>query len=142
VVRFTHSDATELTIDELAVATGTTTRSIRSWQTLGLLDHPDLRGRTGMYGARHVERLHAILLLQSRGFSLQSLAILFAAHRQGESLGSILGLADTDEAKHPSRPPDTDDAERYGFSELQRNRRNRPLLAVVPTTMWNETEAS
>ena len=42
------AEARALSIDELAAATGTTTRSIRSFQTLGLLDHPDLRGRTGL----------------------------------------------------------------------------------------------
>ena len=44
-----------LTIDQLAAATGTTSRRIRSYQTLGLLPHPELRGRTGLYGDDHVE---------------------------------------------------------------------------------------
>jgi DNA-binding transcriptional MerR regulator len=145
VVALSPPDAAELTIEELAAAAGTTTRSIRSFQTLGLLDHPGLRGRTGVYRAHHLQRLHAILHLQSRGFSLQSLAILFTAHGRGESLGAVLGLAERDRVVQPHVEADTDDAELYGFSELQRNRprrRGRPLLAIVPTTVWNETEAS
>jgi DNA-binding transcriptional MerR regulator len=141
--------ARALSIDELAAATGTTTRSIRSFQTLGLLDHPDLRGRTGMYGGRHRHRLEVILGLQSQGFSLRSLSVLFAALGRGESLGDVLGLGEGETA--PQIHPDleagagTDDAERYGFGELQQGRSSRPvrrLLAVVPTTVWDETAAS
>ncbi len=141
--------ARALSIDELAATTGTTTRSIRSFQTLGLLDHPDLRGRTGMYGGRHRHRLEVILGLQSQGFSLRSLSVLFAAHGRGESLGDVLGLGEGETA--PQLHPDleagagTDDAERYGFGELQQGRSSRPvrrLLAVVPTTVWDETAAS
>ncbi|MGP0029982.1 MAG: MerR family transcriptional regulator [Acidimicrobiales bacterium] len=138
-----------LTIDELAAATGTTTRSIRSFQTLGLLPHPGLRGRTGIYRGHHLQRLRAILRLQAQGFSLQSLAALFAAHERGESLGTVLGLGDGEVV--PGGDTETDEAELYGFGELERNPlgrrgrgpgRARPLLAIVPTTVWDETEAS
>jgi DNA-binding transcriptional MerR regulator len=140
-----------LSIDELAAATGITTRSIRSFQTLGLLDHPDLQGRTGLYSAHHRHRLEVILGLQSQGFSLRSLSVLFAAHGRGESLGDVLGLGeaateiDPDLEAAGGAGAGTDDAERYGFGELQRghtSRRVRRLLAVVPTTVWDETAAS
>jgi DNA-binding transcriptional MerR regulator len=139
--------AGSLSIDELAAATGTTTRSIRSFQTLGLLDHPDLRGRTGLYGGHHRHRLEVILGLQSQGFSLRSLSVLFAAHGRGESLGDVLGLGEAAPEIHPDLEAGagTDDAERYGFGELQQSRssrRVRRLLAVVPTTVWDETAAS
>jgi DNA-binding transcriptional MerR regulator len=143
------ADARALSIDELAAATGTTTRSIRSFQTLGLLNHPDLRGRTGMYGGHHQHRLEVILRLQSAGFSLRSLAVLFTAHGRGESLGDVLGLGESAPEIHPDLEAGagagTDDAERYGFGELQQGRtsqRVRRLLAVVPTTVWDETAAS
>jgi DNA-binding transcriptional MerR regulator len=141
------AEARALSIDELAAVTGTTTRSIRSFQTLGLLDHPDLRGRTGMYGWHHRHRLEVILRLQSEGFSLRSLSVLFAAHGRGESLGHVLGLSEAAPAVHPDLEAGTgtDDAERYGFGELQQgrtSRRVRRLLAVVPTTVWDETAAS
>jgi DNA-binding transcriptional MerR regulator len=145
-----------LSIDELAAATGTTTRSIRSFQTLGLLDHPDLRGRTGLYGGHHRHRLEVILGLQSKGFSLRSLSVLFAAHGRGESLGDVLGLGEAATEIDPdleagagagagTDDAERDDAERYGFGELQQghtSRRVRRLLAVVPTTVWDETAAS
>jgi DNA-binding transcriptional MerR regulator len=128
----------ELTIDELAAATGTTTRSIRSFQSMGLLDPPDLRGRIGIYGTHHADRIGAILRLQAEGFSLASLTVLFAAHARGETLDQVLGL--------PEAGSDT--AELYGFADLlvgrrgRRPVRGRPLLSVVPTTLWDETEAS
>ena len=134
----------ELTIDELAAAAATTTRRIRSFQTLGLLPRPALRGRTGLYGPDHLQRLSAILRLQAEGFSLESLDHLFRALDAGLSLAAALGLPEPAADPHPV-DADADAAELYGFAELQPTRRRgvrRPLLALVPTTMWDESEAS
>ena len=141
-------DPTGMTIDELAATAGTTTRRIRSLQTLGLLPHPELRGRTGVYGARHRNRLSAVLRLQDEGFSLDSLRVLLEALDAGRSLAAVLGLPEPTAAggsSHPAGEPGTDTAELYGFAELQpsaERRRRRPLLSVVPTTVWDESEAS
>lgn len=133
-----------LTIEGLAAATGTTTRRIRSLQTLGLLPHPTLQGRTGLYDARHRERLATILRLQRQGFSLESLGLLFDALAEGRSLTAVLGLPEPVPAADDSH--ETDSAELYGFAELQparlENARTRALLSVVPTTLWDESEAS
>jgi DNA-binding transcriptional MerR regulator len=134
-----------LTIDGLAAAAGTTTRRIRSLQTLGLLSHPVLRGRTGLYGAVHQNRLEAILRLQAKGFSLESLVVLFDALGAGQSLAGVLGAAGPASAAGHAADGGTDSAELYGFAELQRAgaaRRGRPLLSVVPTTVWDEHRAS
>ena len=46
-------------------------RTIRYYTTLGLLDRPAaMRGRTALYGARHLLQLVAIKRLQARGLSL------------------------------------------------------------------------
>jgi DNA-binding transcriptional MerR regulator len=46
-------------------------RTIRYYTTLGLLDRPaEMRGRTALYGARHLLQLVAIKRLQARGLSL------------------------------------------------------------------------
>ncbi|HYX43705.1 MAG TPA: MerR family transcriptional regulator, partial [Acidimicrobiales bacterium] len=58
-----------MTIDELARAAGVTTRSIRAYQTAGLLPHPRLVGRVGRYDDGHLARLRYIGHLQDRGFS-------------------------------------------------------------------------
>ncbi len=138
-----------MTIDELAAAAGTTTRRIRSLQTLGLLPHPELRGRTGVYGARHRHRLSAVLRLQDEGFSLESLRILLDALDAGRSLAAVLEIpgppAATSGSSDPVSEPGTDSAELYGFAELQPSVARpprRPLLSVVPTTVWDESEAS
>ncbi len=145
-----------MTIDELAVAAGTTTRRIRSLQTLGLLPHPALRGRTGMYGEVHRVRLAAVLRLQGQGFSLESVGVLLRALDTGESLADVLGLAQP-VAGGQAGPvaslradSDADAAELYGFAELLGHVGSRParevagppLLSVVPTTVWDENEAS
>lgn len=46
-------------------------RTIRYYTTLGLIDRPaEMRGRTALYGRRHLLQLVAIKRLQSRGLSL------------------------------------------------------------------------
>jgi DNA-binding transcriptional MerR regulator len=138
-----------VTIDRLAAACGTTSRRVRSFQTLGLLPYPALRGRTGLYGRAHRERLAAILRLQAQGFSLESLGVLFDALAAGRSLAEVVGEASWN-GELPAAPDNGDDAERYGFAELQRvpalsastSPRRRPLLSVVPTTVWDESQAS
>jgi DNA-binding transcriptional MerR regulator len=137
----------DLTIDELAAANGTTTRRVRSLQTLGLLPHPELRGRTGLYGPEHQDRLAAVLLLQERGFSLESLSVLFAALDAGRSLADVLGVDAPRRTRGAPSATESDTAELYGFADLQpsgavRSRARQPLLSLVPTTMWDESTAS
>ncbi len=135
-----------LTIDELAAASGTTTRRIRSFQTLGLLPHPDLHGRTGLYGDQHQERLSAILRLQDKGFSLVSQGVLFRALDAGQSLASVIGVPEAPTAAAVPPDPGTDTDELYGFAELEPSvaarQPARPLLSLVPTTVWDESQAS
>lgn len=139
----------DLTIDELAAATGTSSRRVRSLQTLGLLPHPELRGRTGRYGPAHRNRLSAILRLQEKGFSLESLGVLFAALEGGKSLADILGADEPTRTWGRGAGTETaaDTAELYGFADLQpasaaRKRARQPLVSLVPTTMWDESAAS
>ncbi len=136
-----------LTIDELAAAAGTTTRRVRSFQTLGLLPRPTLRGRTGLYDDDHRARLEAVLRLQGRGFSLEALRVLFRAWEQGQTLAGVLGLPETvpSPGAGSGAPEGADTAELYGFAELQPAAQRvgrRPLLSLVPTTVWDEGAAS
>src|SRR5436190_12069671 len=49
-------------------------RTIRYYTTLGLIDRPaEMRGRTALYGRRHLLQLVAIKRLQARGDSLAQL---------------------------------------------------------------------
>jgi DNA-binding transcriptional MerR regulator len=48
-----------------------TVRNVRAHQSRGLLPPPEVRGRTGYYGAEHVARLELIRELQADGFNLE-----------------------------------------------------------------------
>lgn len=83
-----------LTIDELAAVTGVPTRTIRQYQTLGLLSPPARVGRVGRYDMSHRERLRAIGRLQERGYSLAGMRDLFDAWDTGRELRSVIGGED------------------------------------------------
>ena len=93
-----------MTIDELGRAAGTTTRTIRAYQTQGLLPHPRLAGRVGVYDEGHLARLRYIAHLQERGFSLAAIRDVLTAWEEGRSLSDVLGFEEaltapwTDEA--------------------------------------------
>src|ERR671937_2837264 len=67
------STEADLTIDELARRTGMTARNIRAHQSRGLLPPPEVRGRTGYYGAEHLARIELIRELQADGFNLEAI---------------------------------------------------------------------
>ena len=53
-------------------------RTVRYYVTLGLLDRPSaMRGRTALYGPRHVAQVVAIKRLQAMGRSLQEIQALW-----------------------------------------------------------------
>jgi len=127
-----------MTVDELARAAGTTTRQVRALQTQGLLPRPGLVGRTGYYDTDHLDRLRAILRLQSEGFSLASLAVLLRAWEADMTVGEVLGLRRTPD-------PAVDDADVFGdlaatlrWSSARRGR----LLSLVPSTILDQAAAS
>src|SRR3954449_4764305 len=63
----------KMTIDALAQRTGMTVRNIRAHQSRGLLQPPDIEGRTGYYGPDHVARLELIAEMQRDGFNLAAI---------------------------------------------------------------------
>lgn len=89
------------TIDELAAATGVPSRTIRQYQTLGLLAPPTRVGRVGRYGPAHRERLGAIARLQERGYSLAGMRDLFEAWEHGRPIDNVIGGS-----AHPEAPVD------------------------------------
>jgi DNA-binding transcriptional MerR regulator len=68
----------ELTIDELARATGTTVRNVRFYQSRGLLPPPEIRARTGYYRPEHVARLRAVQAMRAQGFRLDAIQRLLS----------------------------------------------------------------
>src|SRR3954468_12944202 len=67
-----------LTIDQLAQRTGMTVRNIRAHQSRGLLQPPDIEGRTGYYGPEHIARIELIAEMQADGFNLAAIKNLLA----------------------------------------------------------------
>ncbi len=83
----------DLRIEDVSRASGVTVRSIRAYQSQGLLPPPRLRGRLGLYDREHLARLRAIVRLHGRGFSLAAIRELLTAAERGETLEDVLGLA-------------------------------------------------
>ena len=78
-------------------------RTIREYQTIGLLPPPTKRGRVGLYGPTHSGRLDLIARLQDRGYSLAGIRDLLRSWQDGADLPEILGL-DPDQLVHLDEP--------------------------------------
>src|SRR4051794_39713701 len=73
-------------------------RTIRYYTTLGLLDRPgELRGRTALYGRRHLMQLVAIKRLQTQGLTLRQVQerLLGLADRELEAIARLPDEAGT-----------------------------------------------
>src|SRR6516162_11630935 len=73
-------------------------RTIRYYTTLGLLDRPAaMRGRTALYGRRHIWQLVAIKRLQTRGLSLAEIQerLLGLPNSRLESLADLPSNSET-----------------------------------------------
>ena len=79
----------EYTVDQLALASGLTTRNIRAHQTRGLLPPPRVRGRTGYYGRDHLARLQLIREMQDRGFKLTAIKRILAGVPGGGGVDAL-----------------------------------------------------
>jgi DNA-binding transcriptional MerR regulator len=88
-------------------------RTIRYYTTLGLMDRPaQMRGRTALYGERHLLQLVAIKRLQARGLTL------------AEIQSRLVGQTDTELrrlAQVPDRPSQTEPAEQPQANKQQRS---------------------
>lgn len=74
----------QLTIEQLAAASGMSVRNIRAHQARGLLAPPEVRLRVGYYGPEHLAQLKLIRDLQGDGFNLAGIKKLLEA-TQGTS---------------------------------------------------------
>jgi len=93
----------EWKVDDLAAMAGLPVRTIREYQTIGLLPAPRRRGRVGLYGPTHLARVQLIGRLQSRGYSLRGIHDLLQSWSDGADLGEVLGLA-PDQLVHVDEP--------------------------------------
>ncbi len=81
------------TIDALSATTGVPSRTIRFYQSKGVLPPPQKKGRVAFYGPEHSERLELIGQLQDRGLRIDAIRALLTRIDRGEvDLGEWLGL--------------------------------------------------
>ena len=89
------SAAGTYTIDQLAAAAGIPTRTVRLYQSVGVLHSPQRHGRIAIYSDAHVERLRLIARLQDRGLRLRAIRdALRHAHHRKVSFEDWLGLGE------------------------------------------------
>ena len=67
----------EFTIAELSQHTGVATRTIRYYQSIGLLTKPARNGKEALYTDRHAERLQLIADMRARRMKLDAIADVF-----------------------------------------------------------------
>ena len=90
------ADADAYTLDQLAFATGVSTRTIRFYQFKGVLPRPVRRGRGALYDGQHVARLRLIGQLQDRGLSLRAVRHLLREDSdEARVLSGYLGLGES-----------------------------------------------
>jgi DNA-binding transcriptional MerR regulator len=83
----------EHTNDDQAARAKVPSRTIRFYQSKGVLPRPELRGRVAYYGAAHLERLKLIASLQDRGLRIDAIRELTARIDKGElDVNEWLGL--------------------------------------------------
>jgi DNA-binding transcriptional MerR regulator len=68
-----ESSGRHYSVDELAAAAGLPSRTVRHYQTEGLLPPPRREGRKAVYDQGHLRRLEAIAKLQERGLNLRTI---------------------------------------------------------------------
>ena len=108
-----------------------TVRNVRAHQSRGLLPPPDVRGRTGYYGAEHVARLELIRELQADGFNLELIRRLLessgtAALRFTRALRAPFGESE------PEVITAAELAERWGSSDPELLERAQALGIMRP----------
>jgi DNA-binding transcriptional MerR regulator len=83
-----------MTIENLSMRSGVTTRNIRAYQSRGLLPAPVARPgeRAAFYTPEHLARLRLVNRLQERGFSLAGIADLLGSLAAGKTLEQVLGI--------------------------------------------------
>lgn len=81
-----------LTVEEVADAVGLTVRTVRYYQSQGLVPPPTRVGREARYGDEHVERLRLISRLQDQGLRLTAIAELLD---RGDTAADWLGLTES-----------------------------------------------
>ncbi|MBF6209039.1 MULTISPECIES: MerR family transcriptional regulator [Nocardia] len=130
----------EYTIDELAREAGTTVRSLRVYHERGVLPPPQVKGRTGFYGADHLNRVRTISRLLDRGIKINGIKELLNAWDRGDDLGDILGVGEPGAAE----PAVVEAGDTIAATELAERYRDVPngLARVVAAGLYEPVDAA
>lgn len=102
-----------MSVDELAEAADVSVRTVRYYQSTGLVPPPHRHGRTARYDEAHLDRLRLVADLQQRGLRLSAIAELFERVPDGSTV-EWLGLGEVLE-----RPWSDDRPQLLAADELQ-----------------------
>jgi DNA-binding transcriptional MerR regulator len=123
-----------LTVEQLAYETGMSVRNIRNHQSRGLLPAPEVRARTGYYGAEHVSRLRLIQEMQAEGFKLSAIQRLIGEH--GADADRFVGLRQAVIAPFADEAPEVlsgeELVERFGVADERLLHRAKKLGLLIP----------
>ncbi len=114
---------------ELVERSGVPVRTIRYYQSEGLLAKPEKRGRDAVYSDEHVERLSLIAELRDRGLTLGAIRDLVAADRPTRTVAEWLGVDATLKAPWSDDKPRLLD--RDGLTALVGGRRTGLVAELV-----------
>jgi DNA-binding transcriptional MerR regulator len=88
----TTSPAGEYSLAELSAIAGVPSRTIRYYQSNGLLPKPGRRGNQAVYGDTHLTRLRSIAELQAKGLRLRTIRTMLEGPSQpGTDVVDLLG---------------------------------------------------
>lgn len=90
-----ETGARTFTVEELAEVAGLSVRTIRYYQSEGLLAAPARLGRQARYDSEHLARLRLIASLIERGLRLTAIAELLRRAPAGTTAADWLGLGET-----------------------------------------------
>jgi DNA-binding transcriptional MerR regulator len=127
------------TVDELAFATGVPSRTVRFYQSKGVLPRPARRGRVALYDDRHIERLRLIGELQDRGLSLRAVRhLLREDSEEARVLSGCLGLGESLEKPWSDDRPRTVDQDE--LEELVGRRPPGTIASLIDSGVVERTQ--
>jgi DNA-binding transcriptional MerR regulator len=123
----------DMTIEDLAAASGMTVRNIRAHRGRGLLPAPEVRDRVGYYGPDHLARLRLIAEMQAQGFNLKAIERLLeqTRGRPEHVMGLKQALGESFEAEQTQVVTAAELGERFGEQADSRALRQAVRLGVL-----------
>jgi DNA-binding transcriptional MerR regulator len=125
-------------LETLAARSGMPVRTIRWYQSEGLLPKPEKRGREAAYRSDHLERLQLIVELRDRGLTLNAIRDLVSREHPARTVSEWLGIDATLTAPWSDDKPRVMDREE--LEALTRGRRAGLLAELQDARFISPTD--